>query len=341
VVDAVLAFAKREDKAFNKFFEEDMKADPLMKNPTWYYQQAMVFFGMLNYASPKVISFLEAEFNHVEPDALDEATAKLDLQIQFEPDGWAMMRRNWAAVALAELGHKPILPKIKERMSSKDGLKPEETVGYIRALGLLQYPDESCNILLKTAKNADDSLRDKTYYNASLMCGSKFLKDIEKSRDKIDCNKIVAKRFPGESGTEDEKKSAFNECDIMKKRLDGYAKRIQFGIKCGNDVACHAKVIAAKADPNKERAIYSLYRIARDNKGKQAEIVKTLMANLDNPNKGAMRASATVLDKLTPNGSEALVARIKEVHKKIKLSYKAEARMLESMIGRVRNRGHK
>ena len=127
----------------------------------------------------------------------------------------------------------------------------------------------------------------------------------------------------------------------MKKRLDGYAQRIAFGVKCGDKIACHAKALEAKADPNKERAIYSLYRIGRDNPGKRDQVVKILIDNLDNPNKGAMQASATVLDRLTPKGNDALVKRIQEVHKKINLSYKAEARMLEAMIGRVRNRGRK
>ena len=296
---------------------------------------------MLNYSSTKVIDFLTSELKHTEPDSLDEQTSQLDLQIQFDPEGWAMMRRNWAAVALAELSHQPLLPIVKKRFEFKRGklkLRPEETVGYVRAMGLLQYPTESCKLMQKIAKSGDDSLRDKTYYNASLMCGDAFVKDVTKARGKIDCDEILEKRFPGESGTEDEKKAALNECDIMKKRLGEYIDRINYGIKCGNDAACHSKVVAAKADPNKERAIYSLYRIARDNPGKAAGIVDTLIKNLDNPSKAQLNASAWVLDRLTPKGSEKLVKRIQEVHKKIKLSYKAEARMLESFIGRVRNR---
>jgi hypothetical protein len=344
VVGAMLNFAKREDKAFNQYYAEEMRRDPLMMNPTWYIQQTDVFFGMLNYASPKVIAFLESELNHDEPDALDEETSRLDLQVQFDPGGWAMMRRNWAAVALAELGHHPLVKVIKRRMEFKKGKLStplEEAVGYVRAMGLLLYPDETCDILLKTAKDADDSLRDKTYYNASLMCGDKFMRAIQKAHNNINCDEIVAKRFPGDSGTEDEKKSAYNECDIMKKRLQGYADDIQYGTKCGNNVACHAKEVEAKASPHKERAIFSLYRIARDNPGKRDEVVKLLIKNLDNPSKAAMNASVFALDRLTPNGSKELVERIQEVHRKIKLSYKAEARMLESFIGRVRNRGLK
>lgn len=342
VVDAVLKFAKREDKSFNEFFKSELQMDPLMKNPTWFLQQAAVFFGMLNYASPKVISFLEAELNHGEPDELDQQVAQMDLQIQFDAEGWAMMRRNWAAVALAELSYKPVLEVVQDRLKGgkrgKVSLKPEESVGYVRALGLLQYPKESCDLLLRLAKSGDDSLRDKAYYNASLMCGDKFVTAIKKSRDKVDCNEIVEKRFPGDSGTEDEKKSALNECDIMKKRLTEYMDRITFGVKCGDSVECHGKVVAAKADPNKERAIYSLYRIARDNPGQRQAVVDILIKNLDNPSKAALNASAWALDRLTPNGDPKLVDRIQEVHKKIKLSYKAEARMLEAFIGRVRNR---
>lgn len=344
VVSAMLSFAKREDKAFNTFYAEEMKKDPLMRNPTWYIQQTCVFFGMLNYASPKVIAFLESELNHTEPDELDEATSKLQLQVQFDPSGWAMMRRNWAAVALAELGHKPLMNTIKNRMTFKRGkleLALEEAVGYVRAMGLLLYPDDACPILLKTAKGADDSMRDKTYYNASLMCGDKFEAAIKKAHDKVDCDKIVAERFPNDSGTDDEKKSARNECDIMKKRLNGYVETIKFGSKCGNDVKCYAKEIETKNAKYKERAIYSLYRIARDNPGKRAEVVKLLTANLGDPNKAAMAASIFALDRLTPNGDKNLEKRIQEVHKKIKLSYKAEARNLESFIGRLRNRGRK
>ena len=341
VVDAVLAFAKREDKSFNEFFKEEMKNDMLMANPTWYLQQAMVFFGMLNYASPKVIEFLKAEFNHTEPDALDEATAKLELQVQFEPDGWAMMRRNWAAVALAELNQDFILSTVKERMDGKSKLQPEETVGYVRAMGILLQPKESCGTLLKTAKDADDSLRDKVYYNASLMCGGDYLSAIEKSIKKIDCAKIVAKRFPGESGTEEEKKSAQNECDIMIKRLTEYADRIKFGIKCGTDIACFTKEIEDKKAKQADRAIYGLYMIARDNPAQRDAVVKILIKNLDTPNKSAMLTIVKALDQLTPKGSKDLENQIQKVWKKIHLSYKSEARELESFIGRVRARSGK
>ncbi len=339
IVDAILAFAKREDKSFNEFFKEDIAQDQLMMNPTWYLQQAMVFLGMLNYPSAKAVAFIESEFNHTTPDAIDEATSKLQLQVEYDPSGWAMMRRNWAAVAMAELGQKSILPTIKSRISGKEKVAPEEIVGYARAMGILLYPQESCDILLKVAKDGDDSLRDKAYYNASLMCGQEYLNAIEKSISKIDCEDIVAKRFPGESGTEEEKTGARNECDIMKNRLQEYADRIKFGIKCGQDVACLTKELEAKTGNQKDRAIYGLFMIARDNPGKRDEIVKTLIKNLDNPNKSAMLTTVFALDRLTPNGSKALEEEIASVYKKISLSYKAEARELESFIGRVRSRG--
>lgn len=341
VVDAVLAFAKREDKSFNAFFKDELAMDPLMKNPTWYLQQAEVFFGMLNYPSPKVVEFLTAELNHTEPDALDEETAKMELQIQFEATGWAAMRRNWAAVALAELQQKSALPIIAARLNGKDKLQPEEMVGYVRAMGLLLYPDESCGTLLKVAKEGDDSLRDKAYYNASLMCGKDFLTAIEKSISKIDCEKIVAERFPGESGTQEEKDGARNECNIMKNRLIEYADRIKFGMKCGQDVACYGKELESAKGNQKDRALYGLYMIARDNPGKKEEIIKLLIKNLDTPNKSAILTTASVLDKLTPNGGKELEAAIETVYKKIRASYKAEARELESVMGRIHARSRK
>jgi hypothetical protein len=180
-------------------------------------------------------------------------------------------------------------------------------------------------------------MRDKAYYNASLMCGSKVAKAIKRSNDKINCKRIVKKRFPG-GATDEEKKQTLNECDIMKKRLMNYKNIIDFGDGCGGDIACLVKAIDAKVDPNKERAIYSLYRTARDDETKQTQIVEVLSKNLNNPNKGAMRASVFALDHLTPKGNEQLEKRIQQVYKEIHLTYKAEARMLEAFIGRVRNR---
>ena len=90
--------------------------------------------------------------------------------------------------------------------------------------------------------------------------------------------------------------------------------------------------------PDKQRAIYTLYRMGRDNAGKRAKVVEMLIKNLDNPSKAAMEASIFALDRLTPKGDPKLVARIQEVYSIIKSSYKGRARMLESFIGRVRNR---
>jgi hypothetical protein len=337
VVDAILAFGTRKDESFNTYYQQEIAADPLMQNPNWYLQQAMTFFGDLNYPSDKVIAFLTAEVNHTAPDDSDNAAADLMLRVNFPPNGWAMMRRNWAAVALAKLAHKPLADVIAERMGSSSTPGAEEAVGYVQAMGYLQLPNKSCNILLKTAQSGDDSMRDKAYYNASLMCGSKVAKAIKRSNDKINCKRIVKKRFPG-GATDEEKKQTLNECDIMKKRLMNYKNIIDFGDGCGGDIACLVKAIDAKVDPNKERAIYSLYRTARDDETKQTQIVEVLSKNLNNPNKGAMRASVFALDHLTPKGNEQLEKRIQQVYKEIHLTYKAEARMLEAFIGRVRNR---
>jgi hypothetical protein len=113
---------------------------------------------------------------------------------------------------------------------------------------------------------------------------------------------------------------------------------IEYGEGCGDNLDCFTKTVDAKTDPNKERAIYSLYRIARDDETKRKQVVEVLSRNLNNPNKGAMRASVFALDHLTPKGDEQLVKRIQQVYKEIHLTYKAEARMLEAFVGRVRNR---
>jgi hypothetical protein len=337
VVDAIIAFAHSKDESFNTYYKQEIAADPLMQNPNWYIQQAMTFLGDLNYSSDKVIAFLESELNHMQPDDSDNAAADLMLRINFPADGWAMMRRNWAAVSLSKLAHKPLTGVIAGRMKSKNKPEPEEAVGYVQAIGHLQFPDQLCSILLKTAQSGDDSMRDKAYYNASLMCGANVAKAVKRSNNKINCEKILNKRFPG-GATDEEKKQTLNECDIMKKRLMNYAKVIEYGEGCGGDMSCFIKTVDAKADSNKERAIYSLYRIARDDETKRKQVVDALSKNLNNPNKGAMRASVFALDHLTPNGDEQLVKRIQQVYKEIHLTYKAEARMLEAFIGRVRNR---
>ena len=350
VVDGIIKFAKMEDDAFKKAFAKEMKEDKIMSNPTWYIQQAVDFLGTLNHPSPKAISFLENELNHTEPDAADEAASKIEgLPVNYAPDGWATMRRNWAAVALGKMAHKPLLDTIKERMVfKKEGktktlqIQAEEAVGYIRAMGLLQYPKETCPLMLEVAKAGDDSMRDKTFYNASLMCGKEFLPEMQKSHDKIDCDEIVEQRLGGEDNP-DLQKQAENECDIMKKRIIGYMDRIKFGDECKMDVDCYLKVVADHTNKNVERAIYSVYRIARDDESKREKVVHALTENLGNPSKVALQANIHALDHLTPHGGDELVKKIQEVYREFarQSTYKDRARLLEAFIGHVRNRGRK
>lgn len=347
VVDAMLKFARREDEAFNEAYKEEMKNDPAMKNPTWYIQQTTTFLGKLRYPSPKVIEFLESELNHEEPDEIDEKASKIEgLPVNFAPDGWATMRRNWAAVALAEIAHKPLLDVIKKRLVfEKEGkkkvlqLQAEEAVGYVRSLGLLAYPEESCDLLLEVGRAGDDSMRDKTYYNAALMCGKKFLDDMQKSIDKIDCDKIVADRFP-DGASEDEEKQARNECNTMKKRIEGYKARIEFGEKCGDDLDCYLEEIGNHQSKNIERAIVTAYRYARDDESVRQKVVDTLTENLNNPKKVALQASIRSLDLLTPKGGQELIDKIKKTYAEFakQSTYKDRARMLQAFIGHVRNR---
>ncbi|MCP4606767.1 MAG: hypothetical protein GY847_40715 [Proteobacteria bacterium] len=348
IVDATITFALGKDTAFNAFYAEELKTDRLMKNPNWYRQEGMNFLGMLKYSSPKVIEFLTAEINHEEPDEYDEKASKIeDLPVNFDPDGWATMRRNWGAVALAQLAHQPLLKVLKNRMVfKKQGkrkilqLQAEEAVGYVRAMGILLYPEESCGVLLNVARSGDDSMRDKCFYNASLMCDTKFKKLMNKSLKKIDCEEVVAQRFP-DGASKSDLKQANNECDIMKKRISGYIARIDYGDKCGNDMDCYIKTIGDHTNPNVERAIYSLYRIARDDSSKREKVVDALTKNLNNPSKVAMQASVFALDHLTPKGGDKLVKRIQAVWKGFsrQSTYKDRARLLESFIGHVRNRG--
>ncbi len=350
VVTGILNFGLQKDAAFNKAFEKEIKNDAAMKNPTWYIQQAVDFLGTLAYPSPKVIQYLEDELNHAEPDAADETASKIKgLPVNFAPEGWATMRRNWAAVALAKLGHKPLLGVIQKRLVfDKKGkvktlqLQAEEAVGYIRALGLLLYPKESCPIMLEVSRAGDDSMRDKSFYNASLICGNEFIKDMKKAHKKINCDKIIEDRFP-EGASEDEEKQARNECDIMKKRITGYMDRIKFGNECGNDLDCYLKVIGEHTNKNVERAIVTAFRIARDDPSKREAVVKVLSDNLNNPSKVAIQASVRSLDLLTPEGGEDLVKKIQEVYKEFarQSTYKDRARLLEAFIGHVRNRGRK
>ena len=344
VVKGVLAFAKGQDTAFNKAYAKELQADPLMKNPLWFIQQATTFLGKLNYASPAVIKFLMSEFNHTEPDALDEKVMTLELQIQMEnAEGWAQMRRNWAAVALAEIGHTEIMDAMVKRIEFKRGkmdIALEEAVGYFRAMGLLLVPEKACPVMKKALTSADDSLRDKLFYNASLMCGNEFYKPMDKANKKINCDKIVKERLQGE-GSKEEEKQVRNECEVLKKRIDGYKARIKFGEECGNNVDCYLKVIGDHTNKNIERAILSAYRIARDNKGARDKVVKVLMDNLHNPSKVAITASIRALDALTPQGGKELEARIKEVYANFarQSTYKDRARMLAAFIGHVQNRG--
>ncbi len=347
VVDAMLKFARREDEAFNEAYKEEMKNDPAMKNPTWYIQQTTSFLGDLRYRCPKVIEFLESELEHEEPDEIDEKASKIEgLPVNFAPDGWATMRRNWAAVALAEMAHKPLLDVIKKRMVfEKDGkkkvlqLQAEEAVGYVRSLGLLAYPEESCGLLLEVGRAGDDSMRDKTYYNAALMCGKKFLEDMQKSIDKIDCDQIVADRFP-DGASEEEERQARNECDVMKKRIEGYMARIEFGEKCGANLDCYIEEIGNHQSKNIERSIVTAYRYARDDESVRQKVVDTLTENLNNANKVALQASIRSLDLLTPKGSQDLIDKIKKTYAEFagQSTYKDRARMLQAFIGHVRNR---
>jgi hypothetical protein len=350
VVAAIIKLGKGEDGEFNKYYEKERKTDALMKNPTWYIQQAVDFLGRLNYASPKAIQYLEAELNHEEPDAVDETASKIEgLPVNFAPDGWATMRRNWAAVALAQLQHKPLLEVIKKRVVFKKErgrrilqLQAEEAVGYIRAMGLLLYPEESCKLMLELARAGDDSMRDKTFYNAALMCGPEFMKDMKKSHKKIDCDQVVADRFP-DGATKDEEKQARNECDIMKKRIQGYMDRVNFGQECKMDLDCYFKEIANHTSKNAERSIMTAYRIARDDPNQREKVVKVLTDNLHNPSKVALNASIFALDNLTPEGGDELVKKIQEVYAEFarQSTYKDRARDLEAFIGHVRARGRK
>jgi hypothetical protein len=347
VVEAVIKFGKLEDEDFKKYYAEEMKSDPMMANPHWYTQQAVTFLGDLGYPSPRVISYLESELNHETPDAVDEAAAKTEgLSVNFAADGWATMRRNWAAVALAQLGHKPLMDTIARRIVFKtEGkakvlqIQAEEAVGYVRAMGLLQFAKESCPLLLEMGRAGDDSMRDKTYYNASLMCGEEFLPDMQKSLEKIDCEAIVGERFP-DGASEEEETQTKNECEVLKKRIQGYMERINYGKTCGQDLDCYLKEIASHQSKEIERAIWTAYRFARDDASKRDIVLKTLIDNLHNPNKVALDTAVIVLDRITPEGSQELVDKIQVVFKDFsrQATYKDRARSLEAFIGHVRNR---
>ena len=345
VVKGILAFAKGKDQAFNTTYAKELKNDPLMKNPLWFIQQATTFLGMLNYGSPAVLSFLKAEFNHMESDDLDTKAAGLQLKVSMDANGWAQMRRNWSAVALAEIGETGIIDDLVSRIKFKGkkiDIPLEEAVGYFRAMGLLLVPKKTCPIMKKAVVGADDSLRDKLFYNASLMCGKEFNKPIQKAIKKINCDKIIKERFQGE-GSKAEINQAKNECQVMIKRLQSYKDRITFGEECGNNIDCYLKVISDYSNKNIERAILTSYRIARDDSSKRSKVVKVLTDNLHNPSKVALTASIRALDHLTPNGGDKLVEQIKTVYANFarQSTYKDRARMLAAFIGHVRNRGLK
>ncbi|MBN2340588.1 MAG: hypothetical protein JXX29_07785 [Deltaproteobacteria bacterium] len=346
VVKGILAFAKGQDAAFNKAYEKELQSDPLMKNPLWFIQQAATFLGMLNYPSKDAVGFLMSEFNHLEPDDLDKKTMTLELQVQMEDaNGWAEMRRNWAAVALAEMGQTQIMEELVKRLKfkgSKLEIPLEEAVGYFRAMALLNLPSQACPVMLKAVAEADDSLRDKLFYNASTMCGKDFYKPMDKAIKKIDCDKIVKERLQGE-GSEEEEKQVRNECEVMIKRIEGYKDRIKFGEECGENIDCYLKVVSDHTNKNIERAILTAHRIGRDNQSVRQKVVDALIENLNNPSKVALTAAIRALDELTPQGGEKLEARIKEVYADFarQSTYKDRARELESFIGHVRNRGRK
>ena len=346
VVKAILAFAKGQDQAFNKAYAAELQSDPLMKNPLWFIQQATTFLGQLMYASPEAVNFLMSEFNHKEPDALDNKAMSLELQVQMEnAEGWAQMRRNWAAVALGELGQTQIMDELVNRIDLKRGkieIPLEEAVGYFKAMGSLLIPSKACPLMLKAVNGADDSLRDKLFYNASLMCGKDFFKPMDKAISKIDCDKIVKERLQGE-GSPEEEKQVRNECEVMRKRIEGYKDRIKYGEECGENVDCYLKTVGDHTNKNIERAIMSAYRLGRDNAGVRQKVVDVLIDNLNNPSKVALSASIRALDLLAPEGGEKLVAKIKEVYADFarQSTYKDRARDLEAFVGRVRNRGRK
>jgi HEAT repeat protein len=342
VAEAVIAFSKGTDASFNEFYKEELQSDPLMKNPLWSLQEGMNFLGTLNYGSPKVIGFLESELNHMEPDAADEKTAGVkDLELEYTAKDWAGMRRNWAAIALSRIAYKPVLDVIKSRMvfkKKKLDLPMEEAMGYVQALGYLQYPKESCGLLLNVAENGEDNLRDKAYYNASLMCGGEFVKMLKKDIAKVDCNKIIKEKYP-DGLEEDEEREVRKECDVMTRRIQGYIDRIEYGGKC-NDIACHGETLDDKSGANVERAIYSLYRIGRDEAGKTEQVVDVLAQKIDNPSMDAMQAFVFAVDHLTPKGGAKILKRVEEVAKRFsgQSTYKDRARLLDALAGHLRAR---
>ncbi|MDD5307451.1 MAG: hypothetical protein PHU25_09035 [Deltaproteobacteria bacterium] len=348
VVEAIMKFARGKDAAFNDFFKEELQADPMLKVPVWPLQQSIDFLGLLNYSTPKVIEFLTAELNHNDPDDVDKVSAERGEGAQkFDAAGWATWRRNWAAVALSQLGHKPVLDVIKERFKLKKGkggkleldVTVEEAVGFLRAIGYLQYPEDSCPLLLDVAKTGSEALRDKVFYYGGIMCGDEFRAVMKEEHDKIDCKKMILERFP-EDADPDEKKKAEGDCNTLKNRIKTYMDEISFAKKCGKDVGCFLQAATVKDNPNMEAAIYGAYRLARGDAGKSKQVVEALAKVLDNPVMAALEANLFALDRLTPNGDKVLIERAEQVRQGFvsQQAYKDRARLVEAFLGHLKAR---
>ena len=350
VTEAIMTFGKGQDVAFNDYFAEERKTDPNLKVPVWYLQQSIDFLGMLNYSSPKVIEYLMAEVKHDKPDDLDKKSAENAAEAQgFNEVQWATWRRNWAVVALSQIGYMPVLDIIKERFIIKPGkgkdAKPElgitmeEAVGYLRAFGYLQSPKDACPILLDLAKAGGEAMRDKTYYYASQMCGEEFLPIMKEAHAGIDCKKIIAERIPDDVD-DAERNKALADCETLKGRIATYMDGIKFAKACGQDLDCYLKAATERSNPSIEVAIFTAYRLARGDEAKSKQVVEALSKELDNPVMAALEANIFALDRLTPNGDAALVKRADEVRQKFasQQAYKDRARMIEAFAGHVKAR---
>jgi len=348
VVDSIIAFAHGKDQAFNDYFRDDIANDANLKIPVWYIQQATDFLGTLNYASAHAIEFLMTEVNHTEVDDLDNKSYENgETDKKFTAEQWATWRRNWSIVSLAQLGHKPVLDIIRERMkvkvdkNDKAALETtmEEVTGYLRALNFLQEPKESCPVILDLAKTRSEALRDKTYYYAGLMCGPEFLPIMKEEHDKINCDQIVRDRIP-EDADDSEKNKAKADCETLKGRIATYMDGIKAAQACGNDFECFVKIASERTNPNIEVGIYGAYRLARGDEAKSKRLVEVLSKELENPVMAALEANIFALDRLTPNGDAALVKRCEEVRQNFvaQQTYKDRARLVEAFGGHVKAR---
>ncbi len=350
VVSAIIRFGQGKDTAFNEYFKDELRNDPMLKVPLWSLQQATDFLGTLNYASPKVIEFLTSELNHKDPDDLDKQSAESASGAQkFDEDQWASWRRNWATTSLAKLGYKPLLDVIKDRFKiKKTGGKKgktelsvtlEEAVGYVGSLGYLQYPAESCPLMLEVAKLGSEALRDKLFYNAAIMCGGEFLPIMKQEYDKTDCEKIVAERFP-EDADEAEKKKGLEDCNTLKDRIKSYMDGIIHIQACKQDFDCLIKDATDRRNTGIEATIYAAFRMARGDDGRSRKLVTALTKELENPNMPVLEANTFVLDRLTPTGDKALIEQAEKVRINYasQAAYKDRARLLEAFIGHVKAR---